>query len=185
MLLEVMSRLKEMGLDNFELQLIGEGERRSNLERLAVEKGLTRQVRFLGWVERAALVELYRQADLFVTATTWEGMPNTVLEGMACGLPVVGTRASGLAELVRDGINGYLVDINDVAALAEHLAELIDNPYERQRMGKESRKIAEQEFAWEYIAEQYMEIYKRLVAKKVELRQEKLEIRNEKVESRN
>jgi glycosyltransferase involved in cell wall biosynthesis len=98
---------------------------------------------------------------------------------------VVGTRASGLAELVREGINGYLVDINDVAALAERLADLIDNPYERQRMGKESRKIAEQEFAWEYIAEQYVEIYKRIVAKKAEVRQEKLEIRNEKVESRN
>jgi glycosyltransferase involved in cell wall biosynthesis len=155
MLLETVSQLKKSGVDNFELQLVGEGERRANLERSVVEKGLTKHVRFLGWVDRKSLVELYRQADVFVTATLWEGMPNTVLEAMACGLPVVGTRASGLAELVRDGVNGYLVDLNDRTALADRLADLIDNPYERQRMGKESRKISEREFAWEYIAEQY------------------------------
>jgi glycosyltransferase involved in cell wall biosynthesis len=161
-LLESINRLNEMGVDNFELQLIGEGERRANLERLTVEKGLTRQVRFLGWLGRELLVERYRQADLFVTATTWEGMPNTVLEGMACGLPVVATRAAGLDQLVKEGINGYLVDINDSASLADRLASLIDNPHERTRMGKESRKIAEQEFAWEYIAEQYVQIYRRI-----------------------
>jgi glycosyltransferase involved in cell wall biosynthesis len=169
-LLEAVSCLKEMGVNNFELQLIGDGERRSNLERLAVEKELTRCVKFLGWVNRTAIVDRYRQADLFVTATTWEGMPNTVLEGMACGLPVVATRASGLDELVQEGVNGYLIDINDPAALAERLADLIDNPYERRRMGKESRKIAEQEFAWEYITEQYVEIYERIRKKKIENR---------------
>ena len=161
-LLEAVSCLKEMGVNNFELQLIGDGERRSNLERLAVEKELTRYVRFVGWVDREAIVGRYQQADLFVTATTWEGMPNTVLEGMACGLPVVATRASGLDELVQEGVNGYLVDVNDPAALAKRLADLIDNPYERRRMGKESRRIAEQEFAWEYITEQYVEIYERI-----------------------
>lgn len=182
MLIEVASRLKSMGVDNFELQLAGEGEQRSNLERLVVEKGLTRQVRFLGWVDRMAIVEVYRQADLFVTATTWEGMPNTVLEAMACGLPIVGTRASGLGELVREGVNGYLVDINDAATLSERLADLIDNSHERRRMGKESRKIAEQEFAWDYIAEQYVEIYQRVTADSVKIRSEKLEIRKKNLE---
>ena len=161
-LLEAISHLNEMGVNNFELQLVGDGERRANLERLTIDKGLTRQVHFLGWVDRKAIVERYRQADMFVTATTWEGMPNTVLEGMACGLPVVATRASGLDELVKEGVNGYLVDINDSSTLANRLAELIENPYERHRMGKESRKIAEQEFAWEYITEQYVQIYERI-----------------------
>lgn len=157
--------LKQEDVDNFELYLIGDGERRSVVERVVSDKGLTKYVHLLGWVERAQLVEHYRQADIFVTATTWEGMPNTVLEGMACGLPVVSTRASGLEELVQEGTNGYLVDINDPQALADRLAILINNRYERLRMGKESRKVAEQEFAWEYIAEQYVEIYKRILNK--------------------
>ena len=161
-LIEAVGRLKEMGINNFELHLVGEGERRSSVERLVIDKGLTRQVQFLGWVDRSAIVERYRQADLFVTATTWEGMPNTVLEGMACGLPVVATRASGLEELVKDGVNGYLVNINDISALAERMAQLINNPHERQRMSKESRTIAEREFAWEYITERYVEIYEQV-----------------------
>ncbi len=161
-LVEAAARLKEMGVTSFELQLVGEGSRRANVERLIIEKGLTRQVQLLGWVERDAIVERYRQADIFVTATTWEGMPNTVLEGMACGLPVVATRASGLDELVKEGVNGHLVDINDAGTLAKRIADLINNPNERRRMGKESRKIAEREFAWDYIAEQYVEIYERI-----------------------
>jgi glycosyltransferase involved in cell wall biosynthesis len=161
-LIETASRLKERGITGFELQLIGDGERRAAVERLVVERGLTRQVHFLGWLDRSALVERYQQADMFVTATTWEGMPNTVLEAMACGLPVIATRAAGLEELVRTGVNGYLVDIGDTDGLAEWIATLINNPYERSRMGKESRKIAEQEFAWDYIAEQYFEIYRRV-----------------------
>lgn len=168
-LLEAASRLKSMDVTNFELHLIGDGERRASLERLVIERELARHVRFKGWVDRRAIVERYRQADLFVTSTTWEGMPNTVLEAMACGLPIVGTRASGLDELVRDGVNGYLVDTKDVAGMAERLAELIDNPYERRRMGKESRKIAEQEFAWEHITEQYVDIYRRILGLQPEL----------------
>jgi glycosyltransferase involved in cell wall biosynthesis len=161
-LVEAAAQLRQNDVDNFEMELIGEGERRANVERLIIERGLTKQVRLLGWVERDQLPDHYRRADMFVTATTWEGMPNTVLEGMACGLPVVATRASGLQELVQEGVNGYLVDINDAAALAHRMAALIANPYERRRMGKESRKLAEREFAWEYIAEQYVAIYQRI-----------------------
>jgi glycosyltransferase involved in cell wall biosynthesis len=161
-LVAAAGQLRQAGVDDFELQLVGEGDRRVSVERMVVEQDLTRHVRFLGWVERDKLIDVYRQADIFVTATTWEGMPNTVLEGMACGLPVVATRASGLEELVRDGVNGYLVDINDTAAMAKKLAELLQNPHERQRMGKQSRKIAENEFAWEFIAEQYVDVYRQV-----------------------
>ena len=172
-LVEATAKMKKMGITNFELQLVGEGSHRANVERLVVEKRLTRHVQLAGWVEREDIIEQYRQADIFVTATTWEGMPNTVLEGMACGLPVIATRASGLEELVKEGVNGHLVNINDAATLATRMAELINNPHERRRMGKESRKIAEQEFAWEYIAEQYVDIYKRISNENLEGRREK------------
>jgi glycosyltransferase involved in cell wall biosynthesis len=82
---------------------------------------------------------------------------------MASGLPIVGTQASGLQELVRDGVNGYLVPIKDSNALADALAQLINNSYERQRMGRQSRKVAEHEFAWDYIAAQYVEIYRKVL----------------------
>lgn len=162
-LVEAAGKLSQMEVGEFELRLVGEGERRPILERLVSELGLTRQVQFVGWVPRQQVADQYRSADIFATATTWEGMPNTVLEAMACGLPVVGTQASGLQELVRQGVNGYLVPMKNPDALAEALARLIDNGYERRRMGRESRKLAEREFAWEYIAEQYVEVYRKVL----------------------
>jgi glycosyltransferase involved in cell wall biosynthesis len=152
-----------MEVGEFELNLVGDGEQRPALERMVSELGLTRRVRFAGWVSREHIADHYRSADIFVTATTWEGMPNTVLEAMACGLPIIGTQASGLRELVCDGVNGYLVPMRDPAAMAEALARLIDNGYERRRMGRESRKRAEREFAWEYIAKQYVKVYEQVI----------------------
>jgi glycosyltransferase involved in cell wall biosynthesis len=163
-LVDAVGKLSQMDVGDFELNLVGEGEQRPVLERMVSELGLTRRVHFLGWVARDDIAEHYRRADIFVTATTWEGMPNTVLEAMACGLPIVGTQASGLRELVRDGVNGYLVPIKDPGAMAEALVGLIGNGYERRRMGRESRKLAEREFAWEYIAEQYVRIYEQVLA---------------------
>jgi glycosyltransferase involved in cell wall biosynthesis len=89
-------------------------------------------------------------------------MPNTVLEAMATGLPVVGTRAPGLDQLVSEGKNGYLVEPGDVQTLADRLQRLVNNAYERQRMGHESRRIAEREFSWEHISAQYVEVYERV-----------------------
>jgi glycosyltransferase involved in cell wall biosynthesis len=163
-LIEAVGVLSQMEVGEFELDLVGEGEQRPVLERMVSELGLTRRISFVGWVARERIADYYRGADVFVTATTWEGMPNTVLEAMACGLPIVGTQASGLCELVHDDLNGYLVPINDPTALAQALAGLINNGYERRRMGRQSRKLAEREFAWEYIAEQYVGVYEQVVA---------------------
>jgi glycosyltransferase involved in cell wall biosynthesis len=162
-LVTAVGRLSHLEVGEFELNLVGEGEQRPVLERMVSDLGLTRRVNFLGWVARDCIADHYRRADIFVTATTWEGMPNTVLEAMACGLPIVGTQASGLRDLVHDDINGYLVPIKDPDALAEALARLVDNGYERRRMGRESRKLAEREFAWEYIAEQYTRVYEQVL----------------------
>ncbi len=163
-LIEAVGVLNQMEVGEFELDLVGEGEQRPVLERMVSELGLTRRINFVGWIARDRIAHYYRRADVFVTATTWEGMPNTVLEAMACGLPIVGTQASGLCELVNNGLNGYLVPVNDPDALAKALASLVNNGYERRRMGRQSRRLAEREFAWEYIAEQYVGVYEQVMA---------------------
>ena len=164
-LIEAADLLSRMDAADFELELVGNGEQRPVLERLVSERGLGRLVRFSGWVPRDIIADCYRHADVFVTATTWEGMPNTVLEAMACGLPIVGTRASGLQDLVEDSVNGYLVPTKDPTALAEALVLLIENGHERRRMGRQSRKLVERQFAWEQIAAQYVTIYGQVLGK--------------------
>ncbi|MCS7261426.1 MAG: glycosyltransferase, partial [Anaerolineae bacterium] len=164
-LIEAVHLLAQREVSDFELELVGEGDQRPKLERLVAEYGLARRVRFCDWVPRERIADYYRRADIFATATTWEGMPNTVLEAMACGLPIVGTQVPGLQELVQDTVNGYLVPPRDPVALADALALLIDNGYERRRMGRQSRLMAERQFAWEYIAAQYVEVYHQVLAR--------------------
>ncbi|MEM7028182.1 MAG: glycosyltransferase family 4 protein [Chloroflexota bacterium] len=165
-IVKALNHLKTLDIGEFELELVGDGDQRADLEQYVIDQNLTKWVKFVGWVERDQLLKHYQQADIFVTATTWEGMPNTVLEAMATGLPVVGTQAPGLDQLVRDGRNGYIIGLNDIEALADRLARLISNSHERQRMGKESRKIAEREFSWEHISAQYVDVYNRILAEK-------------------
>ncbi len=159
-LIEAIDVLAQRDVGDFELELVGEGAQRPTLERMVAERGLARRVRFFDWVPRGEITDHYRRADIFATATTWEGMPNTVLEAMACGLPIVGTQAPGLQELVQESVNGYLVPLKDPVALADALALLIDNGYERRRMGRQSRLLAERQFAWEQIAAQYVDVYR-------------------------
>ena len=86
-----------------------------------------------------------------------------MIEAMACGLPIVGTQAPGLHELVHESVNGYLVPMKDAVALADVLALMIDNGYERRRMGRQSRFLVERQFAWEQIAAQYVEVYHKVL----------------------
>lgn len=161
-LMEAVSMLQKMDVPPFTLQMVGDGAQRSELEKMVIDHGLNRVVTFSGWVEREKLVDVYRGADIFATATSWEGMPNTVLEAMACGLPVVGTAAPGMDQLVQNGVNGYLVPVGDATKLADRLRMLIENAVERRRMGQESRKIAAEQFSWDYIAAQYVDVYRRV-----------------------
>ena len=162
-LIEAISTLCGRDVQPFKLELVGDGDQRSTLEQMVIDHDLTKYVSFSGWVAHEDLLPHYQEADIFVTATSWEGMPNTVLEAMATGLPIVGTQAPGMDQLVTDGRNGYLIQPNDVSTMADRLWRLIDNPYERQRMGVESRKIAERQFSWDHITAQYVEIYKRVL----------------------
>jgi glycosyltransferase involved in cell wall biosynthesis len=146
------------------LSIVGEGVERQALERQAADLGLAASVQFRGWIERDEIASVYRQADVFVTASYWEGMPNTLLEAMACALPIVAADVQGSDELVKSGINGYLVPVNDAEALAQAILLLVEDRNERQRMGREGRKIAGETFTWQTIARAYQQVYESVIA---------------------
>ena len=98
-------------------------------------------------VPRAELREIYRQADVFVFPTLMEGMPIVILEAMASGLPVI-TTPNGPGDIVRDGIDGFLVPPRDVDAIVERLERLRADPQLRQEMARNAR-IRAQEFTWD------------------------------------
>ncbi|WP_367027023.1 glycosyltransferase family 4 protein [Methylococcus sp. ANG] len=98
-------------------------------------------------VSHAELAEIYRRADVFVFPTLIEGMPLVVLEAMASGLPII-TTPNGPGDIVRDGIDGFVVPIRDVDAIVEKLEYLRANPQERLRMGYNARERA-LTFTWQ------------------------------------
>jgi glycosyltransferase involved in cell wall biosynthesis len=108
--------------------------------------GLSDRVHILGPLPHERMVEVLRQMDIYVNTSYQEGMPNGVLEAMACALPVVATTADGIPQLVDDGVTGYLCPVGDLEALADSCRWLIDHPDLRSRMGVAARRRAQQVF---------------------------------------
>lgn len=105
------------------LLMIGDGPERDDAEREARDLAVTADVRFLGRLDTVA--ELLRQSDLFVLPTQSESFGLAALEAMACGVPVVGSRAGGLPELVEDGVSGILEPPGSVEAMGRRAVELL------------------------------------------------------------
>jgi glycosyltransferase involved in cell wall biosynthesis len=112
----------------------GDGPELARMEALAADLGLSPPaVTFLGSVE--AVGELLLTVDLLVLSSDEEGFPNVVLEAMTAALPVVATQAGDLGEAVQDGRTGFVVPVNDAAALAARIVELAKSPSLRRRLG--------------------------------------------------
>jgi glycosyltransferase involved in cell wall biosynthesis len=106
---------------------------------------------------------IYSAADVFVIPSLQDNLPNTVLESMACGTPVIGFAVGGISDMIRDGRTGLLVPPQDVAGLRNAMVRLIRDSSARVSMSEESRRIAVDEYSRELQVQRYSELYKSLV----------------------
>ena len=155
LLLRTVARLRESGRD-VSLTLVGDGPLRGALEERARELGISERVRFAG--RRTDTAAFYRDCDLFVLLSDYEGMPMSIIEAMASGLPVVATRAGGVAELVDDGVNGALVEA-DAAAAAEAIAAICDDPALYARLSAGAVRTSSH-YSAEAMMEKYVDLYR-------------------------
>jgi glycosyltransferase involved in cell wall biosynthesis len=121
--------------------VVGNGRGRGGLVRMAAELGLGNAVEFLG--ERADVPDLLRGADVFWLTSSWEGLPNVLLEAQATGVPVVARDAGGAREAMRDGVTGYIVADRDAAAFASHTRDLLTDLDKARTMGVAGRRLME------------------------------------------
>ena len=112
--------------------------------------------------QRDDMPHLLRQADIAVLPSYHEGIPTTLLEAAAAGLPLVATDVQGCRLVARDGINGLLVQPRDVTTLVNALQRLLQDEPLRKRFGKASRGIAVEEFSTSVIVDKYLETYRRV-----------------------
>jgi glycosyltransferase involved in cell wall biosynthesis len=139
------------------LLLAGDGQLRQEMEVLARQLQLDRQVHFLG--EREDVTELLAASDAFVLASLSEGNPLSVQEAMAAGLPILATAVGGLPELVRNEADGLLVPSGNVPALHDAMMRLICDTDFRSRMSRASEQTANSRFDSKVMAREYVSIY--------------------------
>ena len=144
-----------------EFVMVGDGPLRARLEERARRLGISHRVTFLG--TRSDVAAILQTCDVLVRPSLLEGMPLTVLEAMACALPVIATPVSGTAELVRHGENGFLVPPTDPAALASAILRLIEDVPLRERQGRKGRQLVESGYTWDAVARQTLSVYEELM----------------------
>lgn len=143
-------------LDNIELQLIGDGNLKQELTELS--KIGDSNVKFLGKINHKELPKYLQKADIFILPSLNEGMSNSVLEAMACGLPIITTDTGGSKELIKD--NGFIVNKADINSLKDAIEEYLKNPELIKLHGIKSRQLAEK-MNWGNVAKEYEGTYKK------------------------
>ncbi len=141
----------------FELWILGDGICRPELEQFVSQRALQGVVRFFGY--RDDVPHLLSQADMGVLTSIKEGIPRGVMEPMAMRLPVVATDVKGNRDVILDGKTGFLVPLDDHAALAQKLALLMENKDLRLRMGEASRRRIEEHFDERDMIQRIMKVY--------------------------
>jgi L-malate glycosyltransferase len=144
------------------LLMIGDGPERSSAEWMVREKTLTSDVIFLG--KQGQVQNLLNCADVLLLPSELESFGLAALEGMACGVPPVCSRVGGLPEVIRDGVDGYLVPVGDVRGMAACALDILTHPDRREEMGRAAREHALAEFCTDKIIPLYESLYQRVLA---------------------
>jgi glycosyltransferase involved in cell wall biosynthesis len=151
----------------YDLHLIGGGGDlgyENEMRNLVKELGLSRVVKFRGVITGKEKIKELKSAHVFVLPSLSEGQPITVLEAWAAGLPVVVTRVGDNPRMVRNGINGWLVEPGGVEGLADALVKAMKVSKKKlEEMGMEGYELVKEKFSWERAAEGVGEVYERVV----------------------
>lgn len=166
--LKVISILKNLGLD-VEYVIVGDGILKDKLIKLVDEYKLRNVVTFLGKLTQENTIKQYQLSDIFihpsVTAVdgSHEGIPTSLMEASACGLPVVSTFHTGIPELVKSSRSGYLVCEHDTVGLTDAALKLAENENVRNKFGREGRNIIASKFNIKKLTLDVIDIYTNLI----------------------
>ena len=155
MLLEAFSRLRGR---NAELWMLGEGPDENALRERAAALGLGEQVRWLGFQDNP--YPFFRAADCFALTSNHEGLPNAIIEAMACGTPAVSTRCKfGPEELIEDGVSGRLTPVGNAEVFGRVLHRLCGAPDEASRLGAAARSRTLVDFDTQDVCRTYEDLF--------------------------
>lgn len=144
------------------LLIVGDGVDRERLEKKVKKAGLARSVKFLGKVLPPDLHEIYKAGTVFATASEIETQGIVLIEAAAVGLPLIAVNAGAVAEVCRDGENGFLCQVKDTSEMAKSLEKILTDQKLAQKFSKKSIEIA-QEHDFERTLDRFINIYQRVI----------------------
>jgi glycosyltransferase involved in cell wall biosynthesis len=149
---------------NTRFVIVGDGERRAELETRARELGLAEQALFLGW--RRDMRAIYADLDVVVLSSLNEGSPVAIIEAMAAGRPVVSTNVGGVGEVIADGLSGLLVASKNAPALADAITKVLSDPSAAEQMGREARQAVYPKYSSDRLVADLQRLYLDLARRK-------------------
>ncbi|MCF6312316.1 MAG: glycosyltransferase [Verrucomicrobiales bacterium] len=155
-LLEAFASLRSTSHPNAHLVMIGKGSMREALEQKTASLGLQQVVTFTGARNSTEVADYMNAADLFCLCSHYEGLPNVILESLACGLPVVSTNVGGIGEVLNLDEYGSLIPPNTPTSLTEYVNAIrkhLENPSQRQKIENYGKQ-----FTWQKSADRYREL---------------------------
>jgi glycosyltransferase involved in cell wall biosynthesis len=147
-------------LPDHHVLLVGDGPQRSPLQQLATRLGVATRVHFAGW--QPDTLSILKSCRILVLPSRWEGMPNVLLEAMACGLPVVSTRTDGVAQALGPLLESQTVSEGTPQALAEKAVTICGDRTLREHLGAENQRRAVREFSLDNMIAQYERLFESL-----------------------
>jgi len=145
---------------SYSISIIGSGEQEERLKEVANKNEVS--VNFLGNIPNRELPEILNQHELFILPSLWEGMPKTLLEAMACGLPVIGTKIDGTKEVIEHGKNGILCN-TDSDSIREAIETLMEDGELKQNLGENARKTIVEDYSLDNLAKKELKLMEGLV----------------------
>ena len=164
-LVEAAAEVVATGHDDVLFVIAGETdldeEYMNRVQSIISSAGIEDNVTFTGYLTDSDLLPMYRTSSLFVLPSFEEGFGMVISEAMAAGTPPIASRISGIDQQIDDGNTGLMFEPGDVGELRNALLALLNDPERRKMMGKRSKDRAQQ-FSWESITDQYVDVYERL-----------------------
>lgn len=131
------------------LHIVGEGQERNSLEKLAEKLNISDFIKFHGALYKKNLLKIYQSSDVFLITSEYESFSMVTTEAMACGLPVIGTKVGFLPNLITPGETGFLVELNNIKELKEKILFFSNNKDQVREFGSKARKFVVKNFSWE------------------------------------
>lgn len=143
--------------DDIEFLIGGDGQLRDEIEKYINEKNLNDKIKLAGWIPHGNLPDYLNELKLVVLPSFTEGLPNVMLEAMACGTPVLATPVGAIPDVITDGETGFIMENNSPECIARNVIRALNHP-NLERIAENARALVEREFTYERAVERWREV---------------------------